>query len=147
MAENAVAPWRGQLEWVDEPLEGKTRNGTTWKRVNFALKYQDHQLQDKVMVFSVFGADRVDKLLDTPIGTELKVVWVPEANQGRDGKYYSTNSAISISREKKVESASTKITAPNFPEYPPRQSTSFPSGSPAYAPLPSARDDEDNLPF
>lgn len=141
MAENAVAPWRGELEWVDEPREGRSKNGTVWKSVNFALKYQDHQLQEKIMVFSAFGAGRVDKLLGMPKGTELKVVWEPEANQSRDGRYFPSNSVISIGIEKKIESADTKIKAPNFPEYPPMQDTLLPNGSPSYAPLPSSRED------
>lgn len=133
MAENAVAPWVGALEWVGEPNEGQGQNGQ-WKSVDFALKYTDHQMNEKSIAFSAFGVDLVDKLLSLPIGTMLKVVWWPEANWSqKTGKYYPKNQVISIGLAKgEAKSADTKITAPTFQQ----QGTQLP-GNAGYAQVPS----------
>ena len=133
MATNAVAPWEGTLEWVGEPNSGKTRTGNEWKSVNFALKYQDHQMNEKFIVFEAFGVDRVDKLLSLPKGTPLKVGWWPEANQSRDGRYFPKNSAISIGLVKaEPKAADTNLRRPDFPQ----QGTFVPGAAYAQVPTP-----------
>lgn len=148
MAINAISPFEGTLEWVGEPNMGTTRNGREWKSVDFILKYTDHQMEEKQILFSAFGVERVDKLIALPKGTPLKIVWWPETTQSKDGsRYFTKNSVISIGKAKpEAKSLDTKITAPSFPEYPPRQSTALPPSSPAYAPISSPLDNSD-LPF
>lgn len=152
MAINAVAPWEGALDWVGEPNEGQGRNGT-WKSVEFTLKYEDHQMNEKFITFSVFGAEKVDKLLAMQKGTMLKVVWWPEANYvERTGKWYPKLSAISIGLAKtEAKPADTKVTAPNYPEHgttlpKPAEAWKNHMPTPSAEPLPSAQDDSD-LPF
>ena len=152
MAVNAVAPWEGALDWIGEVKSGQTQKGT-WKSVDFALKYQDHQMNEKTIVFSAFGEDKVDKLLATPYGTMLKVVWWPEATQGRNsGVWYGKNSAISIgSAQSEAKSADTKITAPSYPaqgtQMPNPGYRTIPQPVPPLPPMPDYNPDPDNLPF
>ena len=145
MAINAVAPWQGTLEWGGEVRSGQGTKGT-WKSVDFCLKYTDHQMAEKYIVFSAFGEDKVDKLLSLAIGTELKVVWWPEANQSRNGMYYGKNSVLSIGlAQPEAKSADTKIRRPDFP-----QQSSGPIPVPV-PPLPEydgpAEPDSQDLPF
>lgn len=122
MATNAVAPWVGELDWVGEPNSGKTQNGKEWKSVDFTLKYQDSQMNEKFIVFSAFGVDKVDKLLSLPAGTTLKVAWWPEANFARNnGKWYPKLSAISINVVTGQQPKTEKVAAPNFPPNPVQQ--------------------------
>ena len=116
MAINAVAPWEGELTWKGEVNKGKTMSGAEWKSVEFALKYTDSQMNEKEIVFSLFGAGKVGILVDYPIGTWLKVIWWPESNQGKNGKYYTKNNVIAVYKiDSPAKSADTKITAPNYP--------------------------------
>ena len=145
MAINAVAPWQGTLEWVGEVRSGQGTKGT-WKSVDFCLKYTDHQMAEKYIVFSAFGEDKVDKLLSLAIGTELKVVWWPEANQSRNGMYYGKNSVLSIGlAQPEAKSADTKIRRPDFPETRPPEPWKNPIPEPNYEEdLPN---DDSGLPF
>lgn len=98
MAINAVAAWEGTLEWVGEPNGGKTHQGNDWMSVEFTLKYQDSQMNDKEILFSAFGVDRVNKLMSIPKGTTLRVVWWPECNQAKNSdRRFAKNSVINIS--------------------------------------------------
>lgn len=117
MAINAVAPWEGELVWLGEVNKGKTSTGQEWKSVDFTLRYEDQQMNEKFMTFSVFGVGKVNQLLGYKEGTRLKVLWWPESNQAKNGKYYPKNSVISIYlAEPQVKSADTKITAPSYPQ-------------------------------
>lgn len=122
MPVNAVAPWEGELVWVGEPNSGKTQNGKEWMSVDFTLKYQDSQMNEKHITFNVFGADKVEKLLKMPEGTMLKVVWWPDANEARNGKWYPKLSAISIGlAQTQKQPATEKVAAPYFPPNPVQQ--------------------------
>ena len=88
MVVNAVAPWEGQLLWVGTPNGGVSQNGQEWKSVEFTLKYQDMRLQEKHIVFNAFGADIVNLILSTPLGTNVRVTWSPDARQGQDGRWW-----------------------------------------------------------
>ena len=117
MTTNAVAPWEGELVWVGEPNVGTTSTGKKWKSVEFTLKYQDSQMNEKFITFSAFGEGKVNILLDYKIGSQIRVAWWPESNQGKNGRYYSKNSVLSTSLlGGAAVSADTKITAPSFPE-------------------------------
>ena len=154
MATNAISPWEGTLEWVGEVKSGQGQKGT-WKSVDFCLKYTDHQMNEKFIVFSAFGEDKVDKILSFEHGTALKVVWWPDANQARNGVYYAKNSVISIGlAQTEAKSADTKIKVPDFPQQPANgyapmpQARSYPQPHP---PLPESdtnyQADENDLPF
>lgn len=140
MAENAIAPFKGTLEWIGEPKSGTTRNGNEWKSVDFVLKYQDHKMEDRYLVLNAFGADKVDKLLSLPQDAEIKVVWWPEANQSNDGRWFPKNSAITITAaQPEAKSARTDIKAPSFPPNPIEQNMqrhTSPTPSSSYAPVP-----------
>ena len=93
MTTNAVAPWEGRLFWVGTPNGGRNRNGEEWKSVDFALEYQDHQMQEQRIVFSVFGVEKVDRLLNIPIGTEIRVTRTPDARE-YNGKWFPKFNAL-----------------------------------------------------
>lgn len=118
MAINAVSPWEGVLHWVGQPKEGSTRTGGEWKSVEFVLKYEDRNMNEKFMLFSAFGLGLVEKLLSFPTGTALKVVWFPESTYyEKTERWYMKNSVISIGLAKQeAESARTDIKAPDFPQ-------------------------------
>ena len=101
MVVNAVAPWEGQLIWVGTPNGGFSQtNGQEWKSVDFALKYTDMRLQEKHIVFSAFGLDIVNRILSIPLGTQVRVMWSPDArsSQQQDGsvKWYGKFSAFGV---------------------------------------------------
>lgn len=91
MKYNKVAPWEGRLVWVGTPRTGTSRNGNDWKQVDFTLEYADGDKQ-KNITFSLFGTERVDKLLAVPNGTLLHVKWVPESRE-YNGKWWPSFSA------------------------------------------------------
>ena len=144
MAINAVAPWEGELVWIGEVNRGKTNSGAEWKSVDFTLKYTDHQMNEKYITFSLFGAAKVSSF-SYPLGTWLKVVWWPESTQAKNGKYYSKNSVIAYYKiDAPAKSADTKITAPNFPEQKEPEAWKNPLPQPSYSDdLP----DDSGLPF
>ena len=117
MAVNAVAPWEGELVWVGDVVKGESRNGNVWKSVEFTLKYQDSQMNEKFITFSIFGKEKVEYITTLELGVMLRVTWWPESNQGKNGRYYSKNSVINVGRaQEQPKSAETKITAPNYPQ-------------------------------
>lgn len=149
MAVNAVAPFEGTLEWVGDVNSGSSQNGE-WKSVDFAIKYVDHNMNEKLITFNAFGEDKVTKILSYPMGTFLKVVWWPDTNQNRStGKCFPKNSAISFGLgQHEVKSADTKITAPSFPE----QKTQTPKSESwknpyKEIPQPDVELPEDDMPF
>ena len=139
MATNAVAPWEGELSWIGEFKSGKTNSGAEWKSVEFALKYTDSQMNEKEIVFSLYGAGKVSSFREYKVGDWLKVVWWPEANQ-YNGRYYSKNSVIAVYKiDSPAKSADAKITAPSYPTPQPPLPT-----NPDNDDLP---DDDSGLPF
>ena len=92
---NAVSPWMGQLLWVDTPRSGKSKKGNDWKSVDFALDYKDPQGNDCKILFSAFGAEKVDKILDARIGDTVKVLWRPVARE-YNGKWFAKFDAYDI---------------------------------------------------
>ena len=127
---NKVTPWEGELVWVGEVHDGTSSNGNPWKAADFALKYADADLKERYICFSLFGADKVDRLLATPIGTVLRVLWRPEAMRSKNGKWFSKLSAIKVSyanaKQAQQQSQSmptsqgTPVAPPNFPPYQPQ---------------------------
>ena len=101
---NAVSPWMGELAWVGDPRTGTSKKGNDWKSVDFVLKYADPQGNEGHIIFSVFGAEKVDKILSTPIGAMVKVMWRPEARE-YNGKWYGKLDAydITILEERREE--------------------------------------------
>ena len=98
---NMQAPYEGTLEWVDTPRGGVSQNsGNEWKSVDFVLKYLDHQMQERIIVFSATGVERVNRLLGLPIGTPIRVTWAPGGRkyttQQGEVKYFAQCEAISI---------------------------------------------------
>ena len=93
---NAVSPWMGELEWVGNPRTGTSRNGNEWKSVDFVLKYEDPQGNEGHILFSTFGAEKVDKVLSAPLGTAMKVMWKPSARE-YNGKWFGKLDVYDVS--------------------------------------------------
>lgn len=98
---NAVAPFEGRLHWVGDVREGQSQTtGNEWKQANFVLAYTNHQMQEAFIAFSCSGVDRVNKLLSLPLGTLIKVSFIPSARSYTDQegkvKWFGSNDAISI---------------------------------------------------
>lgn len=85
MLVNAVAPFEGELHWVGTPREGNSQTtGEPRKMVDFTVKYQNSQMQEQFITFSLSGVDRVNRLLTLPIGQKIRVNWLPEARPYTD---------------------------------------------------------------
>jgi len=125
---NAVSPWMGRLLWVDSPRSGKSKKGNDWKSVDFALDYKDPQGNDCKILFSLFGAEKVDKILSAKIGDAVKVMWRPSARE-YNGKWYAKFDAYEVSVMDE------------------RKQTELPSSAPAYAPQAQAPADDPGFPF
>jgi len=95
MKVNEVSPWEGKLIWVAEPKSGTSKNGNEWKSIEFVLEYKDWQGYDSKILFSAFGAEKVDKITSTPLGTTLKVQWRPESRE-YNGRWYNKFDAYDI---------------------------------------------------
>lgn len=98
---NAVAPFEGRLHWVGDVREGVSQStGNEWKQASFVLAYTNHQMQEAFIAFSASGVDRVNKLLSLPIGTQIKVSFIPSARSYTDQegkvKWFGSNDAIAI---------------------------------------------------
>lgn len=123
---NAVAPWEGLLHWIGVPTEGVSQNtGNPWKRVDFTLKYVDHQMREKFIVFSLSGPDKVNRLLATPLGTTLRVTWLPDANNYTDTsgavKWFPKYEAIGFYAVQAQPQSGTQVQQnPAAPQYPPQ---------------------------
>lgn len=82
---NMVAPYQGLLYWVGQPASGVSQNsGETWKSLDFTIKYLDSQMREQFIVFSAFGTEIVDRILATPLGTEVRVSWRPSSRSWTD---------------------------------------------------------------
>lgn len=91
---NIVAPWQGRLKWVGKPAEGTSNTtGNPWKRVDFVVSFINSQMQEENICFSMSGVEKVNRLLGTPLGTEIIVTWKPSANEYQ-GKWYPKLDAI-----------------------------------------------------
>ena len=153
---NAVAPWQGYLHWLGNIREGNGKNGP-WAFADFTLKYSDHKMQEKYITFTIGDAEKVEMLKNTPIGTPLKVGWVPDATENTQAeRWYPTNRAYNVNviegivRPEKPKAE--KITAPNFPEQPntayaPIPKTSYPQPIPPLPPMPDYTPSDNDLPF
>ena len=98
---NAVAPFEGRLHWVGDVREGVSQStGNEWKQASFVLAYTNHQMQEAFIAFSASGVDRVNKLLSLPLGTQIKVSFIPSARSYTDQegkvKWFGSNDAIAI---------------------------------------------------
>lgn len=153
MVVNAVAPWEGQLVWVGTPNGGVSQNGQEWRSVEFTLKYQDMRLQEKHIVFSAFGTDIVNRILSTPLGTNVRVTWSPDARQGQDGRWWGKFQAFGFTAVQQAAPVQ-QTQQPQFqqqaPQQYPPQGTQMPAPAPAYqqpvqqyAPQPAPQADGD----
>lgn len=93
---NAVSPFEGKLHWVGQVTSGQSQStGNPWKRVDFTIAYVDAQLQNRYVTFSLSGVDKVDRLLQIPIGSTIRVTWRPSGNEYQ-GKWYPKVEALGI---------------------------------------------------
>lgn len=93
---NSVSPWEGKLHWVGQVVSGQSQStGNPWKRVDFTVSYVDAQLQNKFVTFSLSGVDKVDRLLQIPLGATIRVTWRPSGNEYQ-GKWYPRVDAIGV---------------------------------------------------
>ena len=140
MKTNETAPWMGELAWVGDPRTGTSKKGNEWKSVDFVLKYKDPQGNDGNILFSVFGAEKVDKILSTPIGAMVKVMWRPEARE-YNGKWFGKRNVYDVSETGDRPQPQTTAPAP--------EQTELPKSAPAYKPTTTnaEADDDGDLPF
>ena len=102
MLVNAVAPFEGELHWVGTPREGNSQTtGEPWKMVDFTIKYQNSQMQEQFITFSLSGVERVNRLLSLPPGQKMRVNWFPEARSFTDPntgvtRWFPTMKALGI---------------------------------------------------
>ena len=129
MVVNAIAPWEGKLVWVGTPAGGQSQNGEEWKSVEFVLAYTDGKLQERHILFSAFGLDRVNRLLSTPLGTTLKVTFQPTARVYNE-KWYGKNEVFGISVVQ--PQAQQAAPAPQYGTQMPPQATAFQQPAPQY---------------
>lgn len=130
MVVNAIAPWEGKLIWVGTPNGGYNQNNEEWKSVEFALTYTDGKLQERHILFSAFGVDKVNRILSSPIGTQMRVTFSPTARE-YNGKWYGKNDVFGISViQPQAPQAPQYAPQPQFPQ----QGTGMPPQAPAYPP-------------
>ena len=111
---NAVSPWMGKLLWVDSPRSGKSKKGNDWKSVDFVLDYTDPQgNNDLKILFSVFGAEKVDKILSAKTGDTVKVLWRPSARE-YNGKWYCKFDAYDVTVYEEKKQTDLPKSAPSF---------------------------------
>lgn len=133
MVVNAIAPWEGKLIWVGTPNGGFNQNGEEWKSVEFAISYTDGKLQERQILFSAFGIEKVNRITNMPLGTLLRVTFQPTARQYNE-KWYGKNEVFGISVIQQQAQPAPQY-APQ-PQYPP-QGTAIPQQAPAYPAQPS----------
>lgn len=95
MRTNKVAPWEGALEWVGDPRTGTSKKGRTWSSVDFVLKYTDDQDNERHIMFSAFGSDKVDTILSAKVGTTVRVQWRPDAHE-YNGRWFCKFDAFDV---------------------------------------------------
>lgn len=129
MVVNAIAPWEGKLIWVGTPNGGFNQNGEEWKSVEFAISYTDGKLQERQILFSAFGIEKVNRITNMPLGTLLRVTFQPTARQYNE-KWYGKNEVFGIS----VVQQQAQPPVQQAPQYPPQYGTQMPQQAPAYPP-------------
>jgi len=131
MVVNAIAPWEGRLVWVGTPNGGQSQNGEEWKSVEFVLAYTDGKLQERNICLNAFGVEKVNRLLSTPLGTNLRVTFQPTARQYND-KWFGKNEVfgISVIQQPQVQQPAPQQYAPQ-PAYSPL-GTAMPPQAPVY---------------
>ena len=133
MIVNAIAPYEGELVWVGTPSSGQTRSNEEWKSVDFVLKYTDGRMQENHICLNAYGVDKVNRIINFPIGTTLRVTFQLSAREYKD-KWYGKNEVLGITvvnDQKKEE-----------PKPQPAPTASAPVNSQAPAP-----DPDGDLPF
>ena len=129
MVVNAIAPWEGKLIWVGTPNGGFNQNGEEWKSVEFAISYTDGKLQERQILFSAFGIEKVNRITNMPLGTLLRVTFQPTARQYNE-KWYGKNEVFGIS----VVQQQAQPPVQQAPQYPPQYGTQMPQQAPACPP-------------
>ena len=130
MLVNAVSPFEGILHWVGTPREGTSqKTGEPWKMVDFVLAYQDSQMQERFIVFTLSDTEKVNSILRAPIGAQIRVTWRPDANSYNDQqggvKWFPSYRALRIVPVND---------APQPQQQYPAQGTQMPQQSMAYPP-------------
>lgn len=125
---NVVSPWMGWIVWMGEPRTGKSKKGNEWKSMDFTLKYADAQGQEQNITFSLFGAEKVDKVQSAGIGARVKVMWRPESHEYM-GRWYARLEAFDIDVYEEIKETPAKSTTmpDSAPSYTPQQT---PTGAP-----------------
>lgn len=120
MKPNKVAPWEGELVWIDSPRTGTSKKGNHWSSVDFVLKYYDEQNNERHILFNVFGDEKVNSLFACQMGTKLRVDWTPSAREN-NGKWWGKLEAfeITVLQEPAKNSNGTEL-PDNAPEYQPQ---------------------------
>ena len=136
---NKIAPFEGELVWLGEMRQGRTQRGKDWQSIDFVIKYSDGQY-DHQLCINAFGSEKVALLMATPIGSRLRVEWVPESHEYND-KWYTKASATEI---KVVDQQEQEEPAKEEPQ----QATALPPSAPAYTPKqPAPEAPDSDLPF
>lgn len=118
---NAVSPFVGKLHWVGQVSGGESKTtGNPWKRVDFTISYVDAQLQTRYITFSLSGVEKVDRLMQIPIGTTIRVTWRPSGNE-YNGRWYPKIDAVGIFVEQVRPQAPAQGYPPQGGQYPPQQ--------------------------
>lgn len=154
MTVNAVSPFQGLLVWVGKPREGTSQaTGKPWKSVEFTIKFIDSQMQEQHMNFSLTGAENVNKLLDTPLNTEIIVTWRPSARQYMnpqtgDISWFPQNNSFAFrlapQDQPEQQQAQPQTAQPQQPQ--PQATVQQPAPAPAAQPA-AASKPVDDLPF
>ena len=133
MVVNAIAPWEGKLVWVGTPNGGFTQSGEEWRSVDFVISYTDGKMQERNICLNAFGKDKVDKIMATPLGTTIRVVFQPTARQYND-KWYGKNEVFGITVQQAQPAQQPAPQAYQQPQgyYPPQQPTQMPPQAPVY---------------
>lgn len=142
---NAVAPWKGYLHWLGNVREGTSKAGNEYGFADFTLKYTDHKMQEKFITFSTGSVETVKLLKSVPIGTPLKVAWLPDSKEdAQRNRWYPSYSAYNVSAIR--DEGPQKVQQQSAPAQ--GQRASYPQPQP---PLPQSdtnyQPDEGDLPF
>ena len=95
MKENKVAPFVGELVWMDKVKSGKSKAGKDWTAIDFVLKYTDAQENERHAMFNAFGNELVNTVYAAGIGATIHVDWKPAARE-YNGKWFGKNEAYGI---------------------------------------------------
>lgn len=118
MKENKVSSFEGELVWKDAPRTGKTKAGKDWSSIDFVIKYNDGQGNERKILFNVFGNELVNTVIASDLGSVLRVDWRPNARE-YNGKWYGNNEVYGITvvcEPEKPRQTELPQSAPIFPE-------------------------------